>query len=301
MILLIMLGLIVGTFVLCALPYVRCVIFHPISVTVNGVRDLYFYFKYKKWNDAEKTVGEIACFEGLFGEGKTLDLVHFISRLYNLYNNKLVYKDGVWKTQRVVVLSNIVFNHIPYINFTNLQQLVNLVDEIAKYDEEHDSYTIVYCAFDEMQNCMNSRNFKSNFSSGSDIMRILTQLRKVKCSVWYTSTRFNQTDAFIRQDTMFVYRVHKVWRLQGYKKFDAWDMENCTGNVAMLKPLSANCWFVRNRDYSAYDTHALSNQISHDVLNGDMLPELERNLQLASGDDYTPLHPSKKWKKLHQV
>lgn len=289
--------LLVGTVIISLIfPAVLCVITHPVSVIGYGVVDLFNYFRYKKWNDAEKTVGEIACFQGLFGHGKTLSEVHYVTRLYNQYNGKKVFKDGKWKTQNVMILSNIELKRTPYRHFHNFQQLVDICDGIKEFDEEHDSYTICYVIIDEMQNVCNSRNYKSNFSSASDVLRVLTQIRKYRCSIWYTSTRFNQTDAFIRQDTMYVYNVHKYWRLQRVDKFDAWDLE-CSNNVQLCKPLGRSCWFIRNRDYNAYDTHALATQISQDVKDGAMIPENERCVNFNQTDIDGIAHKSNRLKK----
>lgn len=289
--------LIIGSLVVAIIfPCIGCVITHPFSVSGYGLVDLFNYFRYKKWNDAEKTVGEIACFQGLFGHGKTLSEVHYVTRLYHQYNAKKVWKDGSWKIQNVMILSNIELTKTPYRHFTNFQQLVDICDGIKEFDETHNSYTICYVIIDEMQNVANSRNYKSNFSSCSDVLRVLTQIRKYRCSVWYTSTRFNQTDAFIRQDTMYVYNVSKYWRLQRVDKFDAWDLE-CANNVQLCKPLSRTCWFIRNKDYNAYDTHALATQISNDVSTGSMIPESERCVNFNQTDVDGITHKSNKLKK----
>lgn len=289
--------LIAGTLVLgLVFPAFGCALLHPFSTTGYGVVDILKYIRYKKWNDAEKTVGEIACFQGLFGHGKTLSEVHYVTRLYNQYNGKMVFKDGSWKRQNVMILSNIELTKTPYRHFVNFQQLVDICDGIKDFDEENNSYTICYVIIDEMQNVCNSRNFKSNFSSASDVLRVLTQIRKYRCSIWYTSTRFNQTDAFIRQDTMYVYNVAKYWRFQRVDKFDAWDLE-CSNNVQLCKPLSRSCWFIRNKDYAAYDTHALATQISQDVKSGSMIPEDQRCVNFSQTDVDGITHKSKSLKR----
>ena len=45
---------------------------------------------------------------------------------------------------------------------------------------------------------------------------------------------------------------NKRWRFQNLKYYDAWDYENSL-NREILKAFLNRWWFVRNKDYSAYD------------------------------------------------
>ena len=63
---------------------IRCALSNPLKTIINGCRDLYFYFKHKKYNEAE--YGFIKCFVAsvgyAFGAGKTLFGVHELIHLY---------------------------------------------------------------------------------------------------------------------------------------------------------------------------------------------------------------------------
>lgn len=51
-------------------------------------------------------------------------------------------------------------------------------------------------------------------------------------------------------------------------------MENAT-NAEMIKPLRKGLWFVLDRDYNAYDTLAVVDNLQKKFEEGDILPESE--------------------------
>lgn len=51
-------------------------------------------------------------------------------------------------------------------------------------------------------------------------------------------------------------------------------MENAT-NAEMIRPLRRGLWFVRDRDYNAYDTLAVVDNLQKKFEEGDILPENE--------------------------
>ena len=69
-------------------------------------------------------------------------------------------------------------------------------------------------------------------------------------------------------------QCHKVWRFQLWASYDAWEMENAT-NAEMIKPLRKGLWFVLDRDYKAYDTLAVVDNLQKKFEEGDILPESE--------------------------
>lgn len=65
-----------------------------------------------------------------------------------------------------------------------------------------------------------------------------------------------------------------VWRFQLWASYDAWEMENAT-NAEMIKPLRRGLWFVLDRDYNAYDTLAVVDNLQKKFEEGDILTESE--------------------------
>ncbi len=56
--------------------------------------------------------------------------------------------------------------------------------------------------------------------------------------------------------------------------YDAYDMENA-GNPLDVKPLRRTGWFIRQRDFNAYDTLACVDNLKKSCESGDMLTEEE--------------------------
>ena len=107
-------------------------------------------------------------------------------------------------------------------------------------------------------------------------------------------------DALLRQVTSYVVDCEKLWRFQRLKLFDAWDLENAT-STKLVTPMSRRCWFVRDRDYNAYDTLACVGNLKKSMKAGDMMTEdeilkLQQNTQQISMDAVSK--PSKRWFRL---
>ena len=124
-----------GFFAIIALfisPTFRCVIFHPFKLLINGFKDTKNYFLHKKWNEAPfgQIVGYIADSGRVFGCGKTLTAVQYLTNLYEKYNDKMVWCSERKKfvKQKIVILNNVTLKKVPYINFVSLSQYVSLLD-----------------------------------------------------------------------------------------------------------------------------------------------------------------------------
>jgi len=81
-------------------------------------------------------------------------------------------------------------------------------------------------------------------------------------------------DALLRNVTSYVVDCDKLWRFQKNYYYNAWDLENAT-NVQLINPFRREVWFVRNRDYNAYDTLACVGNLIKHWKDGDMLSEEE--------------------------
>jgi hypothetical protein len=240
--------------------------------------------------------GELVAYVGLFGRGKTLSAVHRVVSDYQRFEGKPVWCPRRQKivTQRVKVISNVALA-IPYEDFISLEQVVLDAERKQTYDDEHDTLTITLVLGDEFSVQMNSRNFKTNIDPL--FLNTILTCRHYYISLFYTAQRFSHVDALLRQVTSEVIDCDKLWRFQRQNTYDAWEMENAT-SVQLLHPIARSCWFVRDRDYAAYNTLACVGNLKKSMRAGDMMTEdqilaLQQNTQQPNMDGI--VKPSKRW------
>lgn len=248
----------------------RVIVLHPVLDIEYSLKDIFNFFRYKKWRIAK--MGFITCYCGLFGKGKTLSAVHYIRKMYLRYNDKKVFVHGKWLTQKVQILSNVNLLDVPYIPFTTLQQIVDISKNQHNIDEINGTHTITFILGDEFSVQMNSRNFKTNLNM--NILNTLLTCRHFNMSLVYTAQRFSNVDKLCRDVTSYVIDCDKFWRIMRHKKYDAWDMENAS-NVTKIKPLRRFGWFIRDDDYNSYDTLAVVDNLIHDAEEGAILSDAE--------------------------
>jgi len=287
--------LIVLAIAMIASVVVRVIVTHPGQTVGYSVIDFANYLKYKKWRLCN--TGYIIGFVGLFGKGKTLSAVHYVTSLYYRYNNKKVFDlyRKKWVTQKVHVVSNVDLS-IPYERFTGLMQMVQIPDRYAAIDKENDTMTIHLFLGDEFSVQLNSRSFKTNIDPL--FLNTLLTCRHHHISLIYTAQRFKHVDALLRQVTSYVVSCNKVWRVMVHAKYDAYELEN-TANILDVKPLARYGWFIRNKDFSAYDTLACVQNLTLSCKEGDMLSEeqilaLQQNTE-SDGDSIS--RPSRRFVK----
>ena len=280
--------------VLAVCPTVRCAVFHPLALAVNGLRDLFVYLRRRQYN--LYGTGELVAYTGLFGKGKTLSVVHRVVSAYQRYDGRKVWCPRRHKlvTQRVKVISNVSLA-IPYEDFVSLEQVVLAAERNREYDDQHDTLTVTLVLGDEFSVQMNSRNFKTNIDPL--FLNTILTCRHYYISLYYTAQRFGHVDALLRQVTSCVIDCDKLWRFQRLKVYDAWDLENAS-STQMVAPLARSCWFVRNRDYEAYDTLACVGNLKKSMKEGDMMSEeeilkLQQNTQQVDMDGVA--RPSRRW------
>ena len=275
-------------------PVLRCAATHPISLTVYGVRDAYYYIVRKQANTLG--AGELVAYTGLFGKGKTLSAVHHVVSAYHAYNGKLVWcpRRKRLVRQRVHVISNVALS-IPYEDFKNLSQIVTAAEHQREYDDENDCLTVTLVLGDEFSVQMNSRNFKSNIDPL--FLNTILTCRHYYISLYYTAQRFGHVDALLRQVTSSVIDCDKLWRFQRLNYYDAWDMEHAA-NPQLLAPYRRDCWFVKDSDFEAYDTLACVGNLNKSMQAGDMLTE-EEILKLQQNTEESNMEsvqrPSRRW------
>lgn len=276
----------------------RVMVTHPIATVLNCIRDTVLYIIHRKWNVYE--TGRIICYMGLFGKGKTLSAVHYVCGVYRTYNNKKVYDDirKKWVVQKVHVISNVDLA-IPYERFTSLAQIVSISERYHKIDEKDGTLTVHIVLGDEFSVQLNSRNFKSNIDPL--FLNTLLTCRHHHISLVYTAQRFGHVDALLRQVTSYVISCNKLWRVMVHTRYDAYELENAN-NPLMVKPINRYGWFIRNRDFKAYDTLACVDNLKKSCLEGDMLSESEiLALQQNTPTDMESVaKPSRKFMKLQR-
>lgn len=249
----------------------RVVVTHPVSSARYAAVDIFHYFKFHHYDRMQ--TGKLICYTALFGGGKTLSCVHYVNHLYARYNNKRVFDvdRGRWVKQKVHVISNVDLN-IPYEHFESLSQIVRVAEKFREIDLENDTLTCTVVLGDEFSVQMNSRSFKTNIDPL--FLNTLLTCRHHHIMMIYNAQRFNHVDALLRQVTTYCVECKKVWRVMVQSTYDAFTLENTTDPTA-VKPLSRSGWFIRDKDYGAYDTLACVGNLKKAVDMGDMETPIE--------------------------
>lgn len=247
-------------------PAFRCFIFNPISTIYYLFKDIYFYFKHKKYNEC-KDYGKIIDVTALFGGGKTLSSTMYVRRIYKKYNGKLVWNEQTqqFDKQIIKVLSNVDFKDIPYIK-------LKCADDIIHINDNEPITTVAIVLIDEASTQFNSRNFKTNLPT--ELLNQILTCRHHKIGIVLTNQRFGHLDALLRQCTSIDKECKLKWRFLRINYFDAWDLENCN-NPSALVPIKRTCLFVRDKDFNAYDTYAIVDNFIHSVEKGEILTDDE--------------------------
>lgn len=228
-----------GLFLCCLIfPFFRMFICNLHNVGIYSVKDLYFYIKDRKWEDFN--LYGIDLFIGMFGSGKTLTMTHRAIQIYNRYGDNVRF------------ISNYHLNNIPYIPLINFKQLVDL----GAMEDDDKIATVVL--IDEISSILSHRNF-ANFPL--ELLSMLLQQRKRKIYIMSSAQRFFMCDKIWRGITTRVIDCKKIWRFANLKYYDAWDYEQAI-NSNILKPQLNKWYFVKDKDYNAYDTFEMISRSS---------------------------------------
>lgn len=283
--------LILLVFLFIMFPRFRCAIFHPFLTVFYAFKDTYNYFKYKMWREYKK-FGTLTIFTGLFGKGKTLILTKMARSIYKKYNNKKVWDriEKKWKTQHIYIVSNVTIKDIPFIPLKNLSDMMLYAND--KYNDNVSTWLFLV---DEMSTQVNSREYKTNFST--ELLNILLTCRHYHFKIMGTSQRFNHVDALVRQVTQRANECDKIWRLCNVYEYDAWTIEN-TSDINKIVPTSRKCFFIKDSDYNAYDTSACVENFKDNVKNNNILTDAEIiQFQNQSEDISSNLHLKRRHRK----
>ena len=268
--------LIVAVILLAMFPTLRCAVFHPVKLLINGCRDIYYYIFRKKKNNAP--YGQILCYIAdssvSFGCGKTLTATDFLVDLYRNYDSKRVWcsRRKKFVTQKIKIISNVDFLTIPYERLVSLNQFVQWLEDVFEIDNKNDTLTVTYMLIDEASSQLNSRDFKSNFD-GYFLSQLLT-VRHVHASILLTSQRSGMIDKLLRDCCHQYIGCDKMWRFQRLNYYDAYEIENAQ-SPALVRPIRRTCWFVTDKSFDNYDTYASVEALKKSCKTGDRLSEAE--------------------------
>lgn len=272
-------------------PRFRCVILHPFSTIYYVIKDTYKYVRFCRWREY-KGYGKLSIFTGLFGKGKTLMLSKTVRIIIKKFDGKKVFdfKEKKWKIQHIHVVSNVHLKNINYIQLTNLSDMLLFAD-----DKFNDGVSIWLFVVDEMSTQINSREYKTNFTT--ELLNILLTCRHYRFEIIGTAQRFAHVDALVRQVTSTANECNKLWRLCNVYYYNAWTVEN-TSDVTKIKPIKTKCFFIKDKDYESYDTTAVVENFKDNVANGNILTDKEiLEYQSISEEKYNAIHLKKKYRK----
>lgn len=259
----------------------------------NLIIDIYKYFrKYKHIPKQSKLV----VYVGLFGQGKTLSMVHDVINFYNLYNDKVVYDDRFHKyvKQKVLVISNVDLKTIPYRKFKTLQQLVTISKWRHITDKKQGVRTVTIAVIDELSTCLSARSYRTNISPAF-MNTLLTSRHSQIDRIYGTAQRFNHVDALYRQITSDVIECKKIWRFQLNYRYDAWEYENMN-NVLKALPKEKSGFYVTDNYYNSYDTLQVVRDLQKSCDDKDFLPDKEI-MELRGQKENNTIVVTKKKKK----
>lgn len=264
--------LIIGLLLFCFCITFRVIVSHPFATAFYALKDSYLYFKRREYDLYNG--GLLNCYFAHFGGGKTLSVTHYVAALFKRYNNKRAWDKGKRKfvLQKVHIISNVHLSNVPYEELVSLSQIVCCAYKNKKIDEDNDTRTVVLVLLDEASSQLNSRNFKTNIDA--DFLNTLITSRHFHMSLFYTSQKFKLVDALLRSVTQTCISCHKVWRIMIQNIYDADEMEYAS-NPMLVQPLRRTGWFIKDKDYNAYDTLATVEKLKKAVDNNEMMSEAE--------------------------
>lgn len=271
-------------------PFIRFIVFHPISSVRWGIHDAYDYLKHKRQNEC-LAYGKVFMFSAsdsqAFGSGKTLSMVRWVRQMYHRYNGLDVWDETTksFVKQRIIVISNVVFKDIPYIPFRGREQFVNL-DMLP-----HTEHDILLFVIDEAGMEFNSRNYKDNLPT--DFLVRLLQVRHNKCALVMTSQRFTFVDKVLRQICGVVTTCKKKWRIVRLQDFDAYMLENAQ-NPELIQPISTRYYIATDRLFNSYDTTYNVEKLKYQLESGDLLNTEE--ILAKIGDSGNPEVARPRWR-----
>lgn len=275
--------------ILCVLllfPLWRMIFTNIHNIIINSINDIYDYVINRKWRNWKESWAGIFQFQGYFGKGKTLSATWYAMNIY--YKMKRYGKD-------VRIVSNYELKYVPYIPLTSFDEIVEIGKIASELDEKgrrKDKYEGTIILIDEVEFLLNNRKFAS---FPLELLSLVTQQRKAHTMILTTLQRWHMCDKALRDLSLWCVDCSKFWRFQRLRFYDGWDFENATSNQ-MIKCKKTIWYFVKNRDYQAYDTTRMITQASASDFISNEESLRRRGIDLVRNDELVK-HPSKKLKK----
>lgn len=262
--------IIIGIVLIFSSVLLRTIIFNLHWIAIYTPIDLFNYIKNKSWMLWNGFGIRMYC--GYFGSGKSMLASRFIVNNYNKY------KDGQTPLN---ILSNIPLS-VPYTPLVNIQQILEVKEN-----------TIIF--IDECNTLFNARAWKD---FPTELVYQLCQNRKKHIMLIMTAPRFHLVDKSIRDVTEYVYQCKRMfWRLHSISVYDGWDLENAL-NINLLRPLSRQGVFARNKYYNNYDSFAIIDNVKKTEFLDKS--EILSNRGVATYQNVYD-HKSRKAKQLHNL
>lgn len=195
-----------------------------------------------KTPDTGSIVGFCSSKYSVFGSGKTLSMVRYLTRLKE------------YRAHTYFILTNIDINiSRPDFHFHHISSFEDICFYLEEYKKHYsrDEYTVYIC-LDELACLMNSRDFQSNFTK--DFLAKLVTCRHYNANLIYTAQRFDMIDRTFRTLSLTTVLCRKIfWRFFSQSYYYSCDLERADDSV--LKPYARHFYF-RNDKISCYDTFA---------------------------------------------
>lgn len=279
----------VALFVFCV-PF-RVIVLNPLKTIYNSILDIFKYFTRYFYIPKYPFIN---VYVGLFGSGKTLTAVHDALIFYRAYNDRKVYDDRFkrYVTQKVMILSNVDLKGVKYRKFVSMKQIIQISKTRHLTDKRKKQRTVTIVILDEASVQMNSRSFRDNLNMQS-LQALLQSRHSLIHAFFLTSQRFEHMDALLRQISSNVIMCEKRWRIMKNTYYDAYMMEHCP-NPTELKSKQVLGWFIRNRDYEAYDTLKVVDNLVKSWEDKDQLTEKETMELQGVQSRYAPKQKKKK-------
>lgn len=170
---------------------------------------------------------------GLYGQGKTISLTEYLTRMRNKYGDK------------IYISTNYGFKYEDF-------PLTDWKDLLTTYDRP------VIFGYDEIQNEFNSRDYK-NFPY--ELVKLLTQNRKGHGKqIVGTAQRYGRVDKTIRELCTHVVECKRAWfgRVTKTKTYDIEDYEQMLNEIDVMKKRKIPCkryTFIQSDELrNSYDT-----------------------------------------------
>lgn len=181
-------------------------IFWTLKVLRLNLIDLWRFFR----NPKKVHLYGIWLYCGLYGQGKTMALTEYLTRMRKKYGDK------------IYISTNYGFKDEDF-------PLTNWKDLLTEYDKP------VVFGYDEIQNEFNSRDYK-NFPY--ELVKLLTQNRKGNGKqIVGTAQRYGRVDKTIRELCTHVVECKKAWfgRVTKTRSYDVEDYEQFLHEVDVMK------------------------------------------------------------------